>query len=75
MAAETNFVQSAITKFDGHYDNWSMLMETSLKGILVFGGDRNPCRSMSEDYRSTTKYNGRSKAERLEGQELFVLSH
>ena len=28
MAAETNFVQPAIPKLDGHYDHRSMLMET-----------------------------------------------
>jgi hypothetical protein len=30
MAAENNFVQPAIPKFDGHYDHWSMLMENFL---------------------------------------------
>ena len=30
MAAETNFVQLAILKFDGHYDHWSMLMQNFL---------------------------------------------
>ena len=39
MAAEINFVQPAIPKFDGHYDNWSMLMENFLRskeyGFLV----------------------------------------
>ena len=30
MAAENNFVQPAIPKFDDHYDHWSMLMETFL---------------------------------------------
>ena len=31
MAAEINFVQLTITKFDGHYDHWSMLMENFLR--------------------------------------------
>ena len=31
MAAENNFVQPAIPKFDGHYDHWSMLMENFLR--------------------------------------------
>ncbi|WJZ91107.1 hypothetical protein VitviT2T_010210 [Vitis vinifera] len=32
MAAESsNFVQTAIPKFDGHYDHWSMLMENFLR--------------------------------------------
>ncbi|CAL8168036.1 unnamed protein product [Prunus armeniaca] len=31
MAAESNFVQPAIPKFDGHYDHWSMLMENFLR--------------------------------------------
>jgi hypothetical protein len=30
MAAENTFVQPAITKFDGHYNQWSMLMENFL---------------------------------------------
>ncbi|KAJ1397838.1 retrovirus-related Pol polyprotein from transposon TNT 1-94 [Sesbania bispinosa] len=29
--AEGNFVQAAISKFDGHYDHWSMLMENLLR--------------------------------------------
>ncbi|PRQ17740.1 putative RNA-directed DNA polymerase [Rosa chinensis] len=31
MAAESNFVQPAIPRFDGHYDHWSMLMENFLR--------------------------------------------
>ena len=31
MAGESNFVQPAIPKFDGHYDHWSMLMENFLR--------------------------------------------
>ncbi|KAH7542368.1 hypothetical protein FEM48_Zijuj02G0065900 [Ziziphus jujuba var. spinosa] len=31
MATESNFVQPAIPKLDGHYDNWSMLMEIFLR--------------------------------------------
>ena len=31
MAAENNFVQPTIPKFDGHYDHWSMLMENFLR--------------------------------------------
>ena len=31
MANESNFVQPAIPKFDGHYDHWSMLMENFLR--------------------------------------------
>ena len=31
MAAENNFVQPAIPKFDDHYDHWSMLMENFLR--------------------------------------------
>ena len=27
MAAEMNFVQPALPKFDGHYDHWSMLLK------------------------------------------------
>ncbi|XP_040375559.1 uncharacterized protein LOC121053127 [Rosa chinensis] len=29
--AETNFVQPAIPRFDGHYDHWAMLMENFLR--------------------------------------------
>lgn len=29
--AETNFMQAAIPRFDGHYDHWSMLMENFLR--------------------------------------------
>ncbi|KAI9178614.1 hypothetical protein LWI28_028545 [Acer negundo] len=28
---ESNFVQPAIPKFDGHYDHWAMLMENFLR--------------------------------------------
>ncbi|XP_073138295.1 uncharacterized protein [Henckelia pumila] len=31
MTTESNFVQPAIPKFDGHYDHWSMLMENFLR--------------------------------------------
>ncbi|XP_075092128.1 uncharacterized protein LOC142172417 [Nicotiana tabacum] len=31
MTSESNFVQVAIPCFDGHYDNWSMLMENFLR--------------------------------------------
>lgn len=31
MTIESNFVQPAIPKFDGHYDHWSMLMENFLR--------------------------------------------
>ena len=31
MAAENNFVQPTIPKFDGHYDHWSMLMKNFLR--------------------------------------------
>ena len=31
MAAEINFAQPAISKFDGHYDHWSMLMKKFLR--------------------------------------------
>ncbi|RVX13415.1 hypothetical protein CK203_021053 [Vitis vinifera] len=30
MATESNFVQPAIPKLDGHYDHWCMLMEKEL---------------------------------------------
>ena len=29
-ATDSNFVQVAIPRFDGHYDHWSMLMENFL---------------------------------------------
>ena len=31
MANDSNFVQAAIPRFDGHYDHWSMLMENFLR--------------------------------------------
>ena len=31
MASDSNFMQAAITRFDGHYDHWSMLMENFLR--------------------------------------------
>ncbi|XP_074580864.1 uncharacterized protein LOC141837341 [Curcuma longa] len=31
MTSESNFVQPAIPRFDGHYDHWSMLMENFLR--------------------------------------------
>ncbi|XP_068479007.1 uncharacterized protein [Phaseolus vulgaris] len=31
MASSDNFVQPAISRFDGHYDHWSMLMENFLR--------------------------------------------
>ncbi|XP_015075746.1 uncharacterized protein LOC107019897 [Solanum pennellii] len=31
MTSSDNFVQPAILRFDGHYDNWSMLMENYLR--------------------------------------------
>ena len=31
MASDSNFVQAAIPRFDGHYDHWSMLMENFLR--------------------------------------------
>ncbi|KAI5316392.1 hypothetical protein L3X38_036099 [Prunus dulcis] len=37
MAGESNFVQPAIPKFDGHYDHWSMLMENFLRSKEYWG--------------------------------------
>lgn len=31
MTLDSNFVQAAIPRFDGHYDHWSMLMENFLR--------------------------------------------
>ncbi|KAG6472804.1 hypothetical protein ZIOFF_070282 [Zingiber officinale] len=31
MVSDNNFMQPAIPCFDGHYDNWSMLMENFLR--------------------------------------------
>ncbi|KAI5323548.1 hypothetical protein L3X38_032620 [Prunus dulcis] len=31
MTSEGNFVQPSISRFDGHYDHWSMLMENFLR--------------------------------------------
>jgi hypothetical protein len=31
MASNSNFVQAAIPRFDGHYDHWSMLIENFLR--------------------------------------------
>ena len=31
MASDSNFMQAAIPRFDGHYDHWSMLMENFLR--------------------------------------------
>ncbi|PHT31959.1 hypothetical protein CQW23_28296 [Capsicum baccatum] len=31
MASDSNFVQTTIPRFDGHYDHWSMLMENFLQ--------------------------------------------
>ena len=31
MASDSNFVQAAIPRFDGHYDHWSILMENFLR--------------------------------------------
>ncbi|KAH0725476.1 hypothetical protein KY284_001341 [Solanum tuberosum] len=36
MALESNYMQAAIPRFDGHYDHWSMLMENfKVKGVLA----------------------------------------
>lgn len=63
-AAEGNFVQPAIPRFDGHYDHWSMLMENLLRSkdywslveqgitVLVLGEGVEPTeaqRKMIED--------------------------
>ncbi|KAK2989971.1 hypothetical protein RJ640_004134 [Escallonia rubra] len=46
MASDTNFVQAAIPRFDGHYDHWSMLMENFLRSKeywqVVESGVREP---------------------------------
>jgi hypothetical protein len=31
MAESSNFMQPSFPRFDGHYDNWSMLMENLLR--------------------------------------------
>ncbi|XP_075519991.1 uncharacterized protein LOC142553542 [Primulina tabacum] len=37
MATESNFVQPAISEFDGHYDHWSMLTENFLRSKEYWG--------------------------------------
>ena len=45
MASET-FVQPAISRFNGHYDHWSMLMENFLRSkeywIVIVSGVAEP---------------------------------
>ncbi|XP_057982379.1 uncharacterized protein LOC131167602 [Malania oleifera] len=46
MALDSNFVQAAIPRFDGHYDHWSMLMENFLRSkeywLIVESGIEEP---------------------------------
>lgn len=46
MASENNFVQPAISRFDGHFDHWSMLMENFLRSkelwVVVDSGVSEP---------------------------------
>ncbi|KAL0356380.1 UNVERIFIED_CONTAM: Retrovirus-related Pol polyprotein from transposon TNT 1-94 [Sesamum radiatum] len=46
IATDSNFVQAAIPRFDGHYDHWSMLMENFLRSKeywqIVESGIREP---------------------------------
>ncbi|GMP43554.1 hypothetical protein CsSME_00012872 [Camellia sinensis var. sinensis] len=59
MAFDSNFVQAAIPRFDGHYDHWSMLMENVLRTSNKYSLDRCPENRV-----------GREKAQRFESQKL-----
>jgi hypothetical protein len=46
MASDSNFMQAAIPRFDGHYDHWSMLMENFLRSkeywLIIESGIEEP---------------------------------
>ena len=57
MASE-NFVQSAIPRFDGHYDHWSMLMDNFMRSkdywqLIVYGVTESAVNTMLTDVQMT----------------------
>ncbi|XP_068336488.1 uncharacterized protein [Pyrus communis] len=53
MASENNFVQSAIPRFDGHYDHWSMLMENFLRSKEYWNLVENEITAAAEGSKSS----------------------
>ncbi|KAK3003670.1 hypothetical protein RJ639_018271 [Escallonia herrerae] len=60
---DTNFVQAAIPRFDGHYDHWSMLMENFLRSKeywqVVESGVREPAKDTVMTDAQKTELEGR----------------
>ena len=57
MASE-NFVQSAIPRFDGHYDHWSMLMDNFMRSkdywqVIVYGVTESAVNTVLTDVQMT----------------------
>jgi len=71
--SNNNFIQPAIPRFDGHFDNWSMLMENFLRSkefwILVETGYTE-----SEEGASVTETQ-RKKLEELKLKDLKVKNY
>ncbi|KAK3001482.1 hypothetical protein RJ639_021878 [Escallonia herrerae] len=63
MASDTNFVQAAIPRFDGHYDHWSMLMENFLRSKeywqVVESGVKEPAKDTVMTDAQKTELEGR----------------
>ena len=49
MLMESSFVQPAISKFDGNYDHWAMLMENFLRSKEYWGLVENEIPAATED--------------------------
>ena len=74
MAAENNFVQPAISKFDGHYDHWSMLMENFLRSKEYWSLVETGIPAVAEGV-ELTEAQQKSIADQKLDQELSVPSH
>ncbi|KAK2987329.1 hypothetical protein RJ640_023630 [Escallonia rubra] len=63
MASDSNFVQAAIPRFDGHYDHWSMLMENFLRSkeywLVVESGVGEPAKDAVMTDAQKTELEGR----------------
>jgi hypothetical protein len=63
MASDSNFMQAAIPRFDGHYDHWSMLMENFLRSkeywLIIESGIEEPTTTAALTDAQKTELEGR----------------
>lgn len=72
LAAENNFVQPAIPKFDGHYDHWSMLMENFLRSKEYWSLVENGITAAAEGVELTEAQRKSIEDQKLKGKSRII---